>query len=188
MIAEHDGIIEITPTSTNTIIIAGEESDFSLGALMKMGIYDIISFHYIIDCIRYHYCYLYHNHYYQDYHYFSSKEYYDPVRGDYLHVCRETMNKQFKNEFDFLGNPLNDDTDYQKFSSVFNSMDTTLANQTSQDVNAQQIYKEYNKLKTMDWKELFDLVEDEEEALITCTKVPFWYLYRYKKIKVKLIY
>ena len=52
IIAQNDGVIEITPTSTDTIIIAGAKPDLTLSVLMNEGLHDIISFHYILDCIR----------------------------------------------------------------------------------------------------------------------------------------
>ena len=107
--------------------------------------------------------------------YFSDQEYRDPVRSDYVHVSQTTMKQQFKNDYDFFGISLVHDTDYQTLFNVFNSIDDKLSHQTSKDNDAKLVYNDYNKLKTMGYKDLLDLLDDDESDLITCSRVPFWY-------------
>jgi len=85
------------------------------------------------------------------------------------------MKQQFKNDYDFFGISLVHDTDYQTLFNVFNSIDDKLSHQTSKDNDAKLVYNDYNKLKTMGYKDLLDLLDDDESDLITCSRVPFWY-------------
>jgi len=85
------------------------------------------------------------------------------------------MNDQFKDEYDFFGNPLREDTDYHKLSNVYRLMDDKLLYQTRKDPEAQYIYKEHNRMKTMGLKDLLDLLGDDEREIISCLRIPFWY-------------
>lgn len=89
------------------------------------------------------------------------------------------MNDQFKDEYDFFGNPLREDTDDHKLWNVYRLMEDKLLYQTSKDNEAKHIYKEYNRMKGLDWKDTFDILhdDDDDDRIISCLNVPFWYIY-----------
>ena len=155
IIAEHNGLVEMNPTSKDTIIIAGDRLDVSGDALKKSGLYDIISFRYILECI-------------------DAEEYFEPERDNYIH-CGEKTAKIFKNLYDYFGNSLDEDTNDVKLRNIYDQMDDKLSLQSSNDSAINNILKEYRKLNSMDWRDVVvDIFDDEEKMLIECARMPFW--------------
>lgn len=154
IIAEHKGIVEMNPTSKDTIIIAGTQLDASGDALKKSGQYDIISFRYILDCI-------------------DAQEFFEPERSDYIHVGERTA-KLFANLFDYFGNSLNEDTNEVKLRNIYDQMDDKLSIKSSNNAAINSILKEHRNLSSMDWRGIVDAFDDEERMLIEYARMPFW--------------